>query len=47
MILTGQQTPEGIADFISAAAFKAVVIKTGCDGAWLKPPTANRARCGD
>lgn len=33
MILTGQQTPEGIADFYLSRGVKAVVIKTGCDGA--------------
>ncbi len=36
MILTGQQTPEGIADFYLSRGVKAVVIKTGCDGAWFK-----------
>lgn len=33
---TGQQTPEGIADFYLSRGVKAVVIKTGCDGAWFK-----------
>lgn len=33
VILTGQQTPEGIADFYLSRGVKAVVIKTGCDGA--------------
>lgn len=42
VILTGQQTPEGIADFYLSRGVKAVVIKTGCDGAWFKTPTANR-----
>lgn len=35
-ILTGQQTPEGIADFYLQRGVKAVVIKTGPDGAWYK-----------
>lgn len=36
MILTGQQTPEGIADFYLRHGVKAVVLKTGADGAWFK-----------
>ncbi|HDG1690610.1 TPA: sugar kinase [Kluyvera georgiana] len=36
MILTGQQTPEGIADFYLNQGVKAVVLKTGADGAWYK-----------
>lgn len=36
MILTGQQTPEAIADFYLARGVKAVVLKTGPDGAWYK-----------
>lgn len=36
MILTGKQTPEGIADFYLHRGVKAVVIKTGADGAWYK-----------
>ncbi|EMM4085724.1 sugar kinase [Shigella flexneri] len=36
MILTGQQTPEGIADFYLQHGVKAVVLKTGADGAWYK-----------
>ena len=39
MILTGQQTPEGIADFYLRHGVKAVIVKTGADGAWYK--TAN------
>jgi len=35
-ILTGQSTPEGMADFYLAQGVKAVVIKTGSDGAWFK-----------
>ncbi|TCW14314.1 2-dehydro-3-deoxygluconokinase [Raoultella sp. BIGb0138] len=36
MILSGQQTPEGIADFYLTRGVQAVVIKTGADGAWFK-----------
>lgn len=36
MILTGQQTPEAIADFYLTRGVRAVVIKTGSDGAWYK-----------
>lgn len=36
VILTGQQTPEGIADFYLSRGVKIVVIKTGSDGAWFK-----------
>ncbi|MDU2784674.1 MAG: sugar kinase [Enterobacter sp.] len=39
MILTGESTPEGIADFYLNKGVKAVVLKTGADGAWFK--TAN------
>lgn len=39
IILTGQNSPEGIADFYLERGVKAVVIKTGPDGAWYK--TAN------
>ncbi|MBJ3593334.1 sugar kinase [Salmonella enterica subsp. enterica serovar Saintpaul] len=39
MILTGQQTPESIADFYLRHGVKAVIIKTGADGAWYQ--TAN------
>jgi len=35
-ILTGQQNPEGIADFYLTRGVKAVVIKTGADGAWYQ-----------
>lgn len=35
-ILTGQQSPEGIADFYLTRGVKAVVIKTGADGAWYQ-----------
>lgn len=36
MILTGQQTPDRIADFYLCRGVKAVVLKTGADGAWYK-----------
>lgn len=36
VILTGQQMPEGIADFYLQRGVKAVIIKTGPDGAWFK-----------
>ncbi|WP_440252878.1 sugar kinase [Escherichia coli] len=35
-VLTGQQTPEGIADFYLQHGVKAVVLKMGADGAWYK-----------
>ncbi|MEX0531756.1 sugar kinase [Raoultella terrigena] len=35
-ILTGQQTPEAIADFYLNRGVRAVIIKTGSDGAWYK-----------
>ena len=36
VILTGEKTPEGIADFYLRRGVKAVVIKTGTDGAWFR-----------
>ncbi|MGR5948133.1 sugar kinase [Raoultella planticola] len=36
MILTGQRTQEGIADFYLTRGVQAVIIKTGGDGAWFK-----------
>ena len=36
VILTGEKTPEGIADFYLRRGVKAVVIKTGADGAWFR-----------
>jgi len=36
VILTGQQTPEAIADFYLTRGVRTVVIKTGSDGAWYK-----------
>ncbi|QGU13279.1 sugar kinase [Leclercia sp. 119287] len=38
-ILTGEKTPEGIADFYLNRGVKSVILKTGADGAWFK--TAN------
>lgn len=36
MMLTGEKSPEGIADFYLNKGVKAVVLKTGADGAWFK-----------
>ena len=44
LILTGYRQPEAIADFYLDKGVRAVVIKTGSDGAGIKPPRANRAR---
>ena len=44
VILTGQQTPEGIADFYLSRGVKAVVIKTGCDGARFKSASGEQER---
>lgn len=38
-ILTGQSTPEGIADFYLDRGVQAVILKTGNDGAWYKTAT--------
>lgn len=35
-LLTGESTPEGIADFYLARGVQAVVVKTGSDGSWYK-----------
>ncbi|WLS78959.1 sugar kinase [Erwinia pyri] len=35
-ILTGHDRPEAIADFYLERGVKAVIVKTGCDGAWYK-----------
>ena len=35
-ILTGETTPEGIADFYLERGVKAVIVKIGADGAWFK-----------
>ncbi|MDN5679053.1 MAG: sugar kinase [Ewingella sp.] len=42
-LLTGQQTPEGIADFYLEQGVKAVIIKTGADGAWFKSASGEQA----
>lgn len=42
-ILTGEQTPEAIADFYLAQGVKAVIIKTGADGAWYKTASGEQA----
>jgi len=36
LILTGEKDPEGIADFYLDKGVKAVILKTGADGAWFK-----------
>ncbi|MRT02497.1 sugar kinase [Ewingella americana] len=43
-LLTGQQTPQGIADFYLEQGVKAVVIKTGPDGAWFKSASGEQAQ---
>lgn len=43
-LLTGQQTPESIADFYLSHGVKAVVIKTGPDGAWFKSASGEQAQ---
>lgn len=42
-ILTGKTSPEEIADFYLDQGIKAVVIKTGADGAWFKSADGNKA----
>ncbi|KGB05725.1 pfkB carbohydrate kinase family protein [Enterobacteriaceae bacterium ATCC 29904] len=42
IILTGQRTPEGIADFYLDRGVKAVVLKTGADGAWFKTSSGEK-----
>ncbi|NLU17045.1 MAG: sugar kinase [Serratia liquefaciens] len=42
-ILTGQSTPEGIADFYLERGVQAVIIKTGPDGAWFKTAAGDQA----
>jgi hypothetical protein len=44
VILTGQQTPEGIADFYLSRGVKAVVIKPAATAPGSKAPAANRER---
>lgn len=43
-LLTGKKTPEGIADFYLAQGVKAVIIKTGPDGAWYKNADGEQAQ---
>ncbi|MCU6668421.1 sugar kinase [Enterobacteriaceae bacterium H4N4] len=42
IILTGENTPEGIADFYLNRGVKAVILKTGADGAWYKTATGEQ-----
>jgi 2-dehydro-3-deoxygluconokinase len=42
VILTGQKTPEAIADFYLDRGVKTVVLKTGADGAWFKTATGEK-----
>jgi 2-dehydro-3-deoxygluconokinase len=42
IILTGQNTPEGIADFYLHQGVKTVVLKTGADGAWFKTASGEK-----
>lgn len=42
VILTGEKTPEGIADFYLDQGVKIVVLKTGADGAWFKTATGEK-----
>ena len=42
VILTGQKTPEAIADFYLDHGVKTVVLKTGADGAWFKTATGEK-----
>jgi 2-dehydro-3-deoxygluconokinase len=42
-ILTGKRTPNEIADFYLQRGVKAVVIKTGADGAWFKDAAGHQA----
>lgn len=41
-ILTGQTTTEGIANFYLKRGVRAVIIKTGADGAWFKTATGEQ-----
>ncbi|WP_312626831.1 sugar kinase [Scandinavium sp.] len=41
-ILTGEHTPEGIAEFYLSRGVKAVIIKTGADGAWYQSQNGER-----
>jgi 2-dehydro-3-deoxygluconokinase len=41
-LLTGQKTPEAIADFYLDHGVKTVVLKTGADGAWFKTASGGK-----
>lgn len=41
-LLTGQKTPEAIADFYLDHGVKTVVLKTGADGAWFKTASGEK-----
>ncbi len=41
-LLTGQKTPEAIADFYLNHGVKTVVLKTGADGAWFKTTSGEK-----
>ncbi|MFH8136168.1 sugar kinase [Pantoea osteomyelitidis] len=43
-ILTGYRQPEAIADFYLDKGVKAVVIKTGCEGAWYKTAAGEKGQ---
>lgn len=43
-ILTGYSQPEAIADFYLAMGVKAVIIKTGCEGAWYKTDSGEKGQ---
>lgn len=43
-VLTGYRQPEAIADFYLDKGAHAVVIKTGCDGAWYKTAAGEKGR---
>lgn len=44
LILTGYRHPEAIADFYLDKGVKAVVIKTGCEGAWYKTAAGEKGQ---
>ncbi|CAX62079.1 MULTISPECIES: sugar kinase [Erwinia] len=43
-ILTGYDQPEAIADFYLDMGVKAVIVKTGCDGAWYKTSAGEKGQ---
>nr|WP_024966312.1 sugar kinase [Pantoea sp. IMH] len=43
-ILTGHDQPEAIADFYLDKGVKAVIVKTGCDGAWYKTSAGEKGQ---